>query len=561
MASSWIKSLFAPQPQTTAQMPQVALPLPTDGAAHSRVDLLHVLEVLTKGIVIIDPRIDGKPMTYVSRRFCALSGRDQNEFVGKGASALLPLLASEFDAQTMDDLLHECSAGGGAMGGKCPLAFSKQKDGEELVWLELCIESVIDAHGKPELFIGFLRDITAERLQESRMFQIQKMEALGQLAGGVAHDFNNILSIIEGYSRMSEKLLEKGSPAANYQERILQATKRGAALTKQLLTFGRHKIIESCVTDIGAFIREQETMLRPLLESSINLVVSAERGLNVECAPDGLGQIIMNLTLNGRDAMPDGGMLMLDARKCDPVLLPHGIADRTKPYMILTVTDTGTGIDSAVRDRIFDPFFTTKDQGKGTGIGLSMVYGIVMQMKGQIDVHSATGYGTSMRVFLPLSDKTPLEKSVKSADNAAGMRFDGYTVLVVEDEQDLLFVVSQMLQGMGMTVLTASNGNEALSKQDDYDGDIDFLLTDVVMPEINGLKLAELLAEVRPETKILFMSGYPANGQMAQVQLPDNVPFMAKPVTADVVARLFQQQMKGGQGATAEETSRHWVNG
>jgi signal transduction histidine kinase/ActR/RegA family two-component response regulator len=555
---SWLPS-FAPSSGRNAST-QGDVPSVSNEEAHSSNELLRVLETLTKGIVIIDPRKDGMPITYVNKCFCAFSGRDKWEFEGKNANALLPLLSADFDSQMMDDLLQECSAKNGKSGGKCPLAFSKQTGADDPTWHEFCIESVLDSEGNTELFVGCLRDITEERLHESRMFQIQKMDALGQLAGGVAHDFNNILSIIDGYSRMAEKLMEKGSPAANYQERIRQATKRGAALTKQLLTFGRHKIIENHVTDVGAFIREQEEMLRPLIDSAINLMVSVEKKLFVECAPDGLSQIVMNLVLNARDAMPMGGTLLVDARVCDSALLPNSIRDKSKPYMILTVTDTGVGIDPSVRDRIFDPFFTTKGQGTGTGIGLSMVYGIVMQMKGQIDVHSALGYGTSMRVFLPLSDKTPVEKIVKSADNDAGVSFNGYTVLVAEDEPDLLFVVTQMLEGMGMKVLSSSNGNDALAKQDDFDGDIDFLLTDVVMPEVNGLKLAELMTEVRPNTKIVFMSGYPANGAMAQVQLPNDVSFMAKPVTAETVAQMFKQQISGVRDGAKEEMTRRWVN-
>ena len=358
------------------------------------------------------------------------------------------------------------------------------------------------------------------------MFQAQKLEALGQLAGGVAHDFNNILSIVDGYARMAEKYAEKGDETLlNYLDRIRQASKRGAGLTKQLLLFGRHKMTENMVIDLPRLIQEQKQLMEPLLSNSIKLVIDVEKGLFVECIPDGLAQILMNLVINSRDAMPDGGMIKIIAKKEDPETI------------LLSVIDTGTGLDPKIADKIFDPFFTTKEQGKGTGLGLSMVYGLVQDMKGVIQVESVPGEGTSMNIYLPFSKKGVI-KEMTEADGT--IRFEGYTALVAEDEPDLLLIVCRFLEDAGMKVIAAANGAEALVRQDDYEGEIDFLLTDVVMPELNGLKLAELVQAVREDIKVVFMSGFPANGTLAQVDIPDDAILLAKPVAFEKLAAVLK---------------------
>lgn len=211
------------------------------------------------------------------------------------------------------------------------------------------------------------------------------------------------------------------------------------------------------------------------------------------------------------------------------------------------------GMPKDVVDRIFDPFFTTKEQGKGTGLGLSMVYGLVKQIGGHIDVFSTLGQGTTMSVYLPLSDKVP-KKILGGEDNLSSIRFDGYSVLVAEDEPDLLALVSNMLEDLGMKVLRASNGNEALAVQDDYEGKIDLLLTDVVMPELNGVDLADLLKELRPDVNVIFMSGYPAKGQMARVEIPEDAVFIAKPIEYDALVKVIYTILSSGVGESIEDS-------
>ena len=240
---------------------------------------------------------------------------------------------------------------------------------------------------------------------------------------------------------------------------------------------------------------------------------------------DGLSQIVMNLVINARDAMPEGGTVTIRAEKKDGEML-H-----------LSVGDTGTGIDPDIVSRIFDPFFTTKEQGKGTGLGLSFVYNLVQDMKGTVEVDSVPGAGTVIHIFLPLHPKGPVRQVV---EQDGVIRFEGYTVLVAEDEPELLAIISDYLKNLGMKVISAENGADALVKQDEFEGDIDFLLTDIVMPELNGIKLAELLQSLRTETKVVFMSGFPEAGNAPPLKIPEGAVLLAKPLVFEKLATVLK---------------------
>ncbi|MCB9990839.1 MAG: response regulator [Rhodospirillales bacterium] len=380
---------------------------------------------------------------------------------------------------------------------------------------------------------------------DAQFYQMQKLEALGQLAGGVAHDFNNVLAIIDGYVHMAANAApEDNDKLKTYLERIAGASKRGAALTRQLLLFGRHKIDQNVVVNVSGLVTEQESLLHPLLDSDTRLVIDVDDGLEVHSAPDALGQIIMNLVINARDAMPEGGTIALEAHICAEDHLPGLIPEdkRDRDYILFSVSDTGTGIDEETASRIFDPFFTTKEQGKGTGLGLSTVYGLVQEMGGFIDLKTALGEGTSMRLYLPRS-MAENEEPAAAAGQAEQIRFDGYTALVAEDEPDLLQLVTTMLEQRGMEVLAAANGAEAMTLQEQFEGDIDFLITDVVMPRLNGVKLAELVQASRDEINVIFMSGFPAKGRLARVELPDQAVLLTKPVAFEKLAGALHKVM------------------
>lgn len=377
-----------------------------------------------------------------------------------------------------------------------------------------------------------IEDNTETKIREGQYLQAQRLEALGQLAGGVAHDFNNILSIIDGYARIAKKTIKGECEALNYLDHIMQAVQRGSALTSQLLTFGRHKVTRDKVIDLGRLVRDQEPLIGPLMDASIALSIRTEHGVHVEAAQDGICQILLNLCINARDAMPDGGNMIIDCGRSDD--------GRAK----IEIIDTGCGMTPDVKAKMFDPFFTTKDPGKGTGLGLSMVYGMVKDMNGEIFVSSKPGNGTIFTILLPLSDKAPaVHELIEPPDGK--IHLNGFTALVAEDEPDLLNLVSGMMEEMGATVLKASNGSEALLLQEQYEGAIDLLLTDVVMPDVNGVKLAELFGECRPNSTVMFMSGYPANGQMARVKLPEGALLMPKPVDFEKLSAIVKSVVKG----------------
>lgn len=389
-----------------------------------------------------------------------------------------------------------------------------------------------------------IEDTTEEKIREGQFFQAQRLEALGQLAGGVAHDFNNILSIIDGYARLGKKSLDKPDEARNCYDRIMQSVERASSITTHLLTFGSHKVIRQSVCDLGELLRDQEGMLRPLLDATIILAIKVEDGLYIETPEADVCQMLLNLCINSRDAMPDGGHLLIESGRQD------------ESFVFMRVIDTGAGMPPEVRARIFDPFFTTKDQGKGTGLGLSMVYGMVKDLGGEIEVVSKPGEGTSITILFPASDERPESESVTS-DDINTISLSGRTVLIAEDEPDLLDLLSLMLSGMGIKVLQARNGNEALMVQDDYEGIIDFLITDVVMPEVNGVKLAELFSAVRPATKILFMSGYPANGQMNRVPLPEGAILLPKPVQPETIMYVLKSMLVENPETSAQASGSH----
>lgn len=477
--------------------------------------LSSALDGVSCGVVVWDTEGEDIPILYVNGVFAQMLSAKPADLLGKSVT---DVFSQYCQGENLQEKIEES-------GDDVELEKTQE---ESSLWYRL---EMIPMEENDGLVLGILKDETEFKLRQTKIFQSQKLESLGQLAGGVAHDFNNILSIIDGYARMTKKEVSGRRGTEEYLDKIMDAVKRGASLTQQLLTFGRRSIVVESVTDVGEFVREHEGLLKPLLDASIQLKINAEQGIAVSCAPDIIGQILINLVVNARDAMPKGGLLQVD------VFSSEG---EGAGFAVLRVRDTGTGMDEETKDKIFDPFFTTKDQGKGTGLGLSTVYGLVKQMKGNIEVESAEGEGTEIMVSLPLSDKQPVKKIVNVPASEAGqIRLDGYTALVAEDEPDLLALVAGMLKEMGMRVLTASNGNEALLRQEDFGGQIDFLVTDIVMPELSGVRLAELFESVRPDTKTIFMSGYPAGGQMARIEIPDGAYFLPKPVDYDKLAHTL----------------------
>jgi two-component system, cell cycle sensor histidine kinase and response regulator CckA len=395
---------------------------------------------------------------------------------------------------------------------------------------------------KPFDKAGDAPDIQAQAQMQS---QSQKLEALGQLAGGIAHDFNNILSIIEGYTEIAIKQLAAGTLTADQLDRIRLSTARGAGLTRQLLAFGRQKIGIVDHMDIADSLRKNAVLLQPLFGERVDLQLTVpDQPLWVEAGDDHITQVLLNLALNARDALPMGGTVQVSCMRCGAGSLPIAVQARAgaQSFVRLSVVDNGTGISPAVMPRVFEPFFSTKPRGQGTGMGLSVVYGIVDQLGGAIDIRTHPGDGTAVHVYLP--------EAIPARATAGGMEADilpslrGRTILLAEDEPELRDVLALMLEGFEMKVITASNGNHAMELQKIFKGDIDFLLTDVVMPEMDGVELAEIFAARRPATNVVYMSGYPFLSDGRSLNVPDTASFISKPLQEDTVRQVLERALQ-----------------
>jgi two-component system cell cycle sensor histidine kinase/response regulator CckA len=417
-----------------------------------------------------------------------------------------------------------------------PYEYRTITKGGETKWIMETLVS-IQYKGKRAV-LGYFMDITERKALEQQLLQAQKMEAVGRLAGGVAHDFNNLLMAIMGYSELMRAKVLKDDPLNDHLENILKAGSQAAALTQQLLTFSRRQIAHLQVVDLNQVIRDLVPMLRRLLEEDIELeIISDPMPVAVKGDPGHLSQIIMNLVVNARDAMPRGGRLTL---KTAPVDFPKGHHTRfglTPPgaYVELAVRDTGVGMDEATQAHIFEPFFTTKDPGKGTGLGLSTVYGIVKQSGGYLDLNSQLGQGSSFTILLPRLEATVPQPKVKIpiTESLRGEE----TILLVEDEEVLRALLAKFLRLYGYAVLEARHGGEALLICERHQGPIHLMVTDVVMPQMSGRELADRLTPLRPEMQVLYMSGYTDDAMVHHGVADLSVPFLQKPFKPIELAR------------------------
>ncbi|HYC03057.1 MAG TPA: PAS-domain containing protein [Azospirillaceae bacterium] len=398
-------------------------------------------------------------------------------------------------------------------------------------------------------YVCLFTDVTEQKSLESQLLQAQKMDALGQLAGGIAHDFNNILSVIGGYAELARRAAEKGgeqtAPIAGQLDRIVQGVKRASVLTRELLTFARRKMVEPRDVDLAAVVRNQQFLLSPLLGETIDLAFELpEKPVWVAVDPDLMAQAVVNLAINARDAMPEGGRLTVALRTVEAdAPRPREIGDR--PAALLSVRDAGTGMSEEVKARIFEPFFTTKPPGQGTGLGLSMVYGTVRQVGGAIEVESAPGEGTVFHIWLPLTDAPAPVAGARPPGVRAGPGQG--TILVAEDEPDLLALVAETLTDAGYDVIAAGDGAEALELFDA--GAIDLLLTDIVMPELGGIRLAQLVQELDPGVPVVFMTGYPSRGGYSQGDLPPGATVLYKPIDLATLQAVVAEAICGGEVA------------
>lgn len=396
--------------------------------------------------------------------------------------------------------------------------------------LDLSVFTVNTASGQPLCFVGIKRDITERKRLEAQLLQSQKMEGLGRLAGGIAHDFNNLLTIINGYSDFLQRSLPSDASQHKDVKQIQQASERAATLTKQLLAFSRQQMLHPRVLDLNAVVAQMDQLLRRLIgeDKKFRTILGASVAL-IKADKGQLDQVILNLAVNAKDAMPDGGQLTIETQNVE---VTKAQADRhagNSPgrYVMLAVSDTGVGMDQTTRAHIFEPFFTTKEQGKGTGLGLATAYGIVQQSGGFIEVYSELGEGTTFKVYLPQVDgaAAPLLEGDTMPKLVAGTE----VILLVEDEEMVRELACRVLNDLGYTVLEARNGEEALRLADSHLSPIHLLVTDMVMPGMGGHQLAEKLLSVRPETKVLFVSGYTSDTVVRRWTLEGTTAFLQKP--------------------------------
>ncbi len=427
----------------------------------------------------------------------------------------------------------------------------RRRDGAEIA-VSLSLAPIRDTNGKVVGASTSARDLSEQRAAaealkrtEEQLRQAQKMEAVGRLAGGIAHDFNNLLSVILSYSDLIGSELSSTDPSSRDVAEIRKAALSAADLTRQLLVFSRQQIITPQVLDLNDIVVAMDKMLRRVLGEDVDLVSRlAPQSIRVLADPSNIEQMIMNLALNARDAMPRGGKLTIETGtvELDESYAADHLGARPGPHVMLAVSDTGTGMEPDIQARIFEPFFTTKEIGKGTGLGLSIVFGIAQRAGGSVWVYSELGNGTTFKVYLPRSEA---EVEVSRSSRAPVALHGGETILLAEDQEQVRAVAQSILRRHGYRMIVAQNAGEALLLCEAHTGPIHLLLTDVVMPHVSGADLAKRIAVTRPETKVLFMSGYTDDSVVRHGVLEDGVAFLQKPFTAESLARKVREVLDG----------------
>jgi two-component system, cell cycle sensor histidine kinase and response regulator CckA len=454
---------------------------------------------------------------------------------------------SSFDQIHPDDrtLVEEAAAHARASGVGRQIEYRMRDKGGNWHILESTASAIRGVDNQVQKLVIVNRDITDRRRLEEQFRQSQKMEAIGRLSGGIAHDFNNLLGVIIGYAEILQENADPAHPDRECLDEILRAGQRAASLTRQLLAFSRQQVLEPKIIDLNVVVADMEKMLRRVIGEDIELKTLLEPELARVKADQGqLEQVILNLAVNARDAMPDGGKLKVQTRNVimdELDVRRYSYPFKPGNYVQLTVSDTGSGMDSSIQARVFEPFFTTKEKGKGTGLGLATVYGVVKQSEGYIELDSEVGKGTTFTIYLPSAEEIAMSQP-GHADKITVFNGNG-TILLVEDETALLILTRNMLKRFGYTVLEAANGAEACEVSARRNCRIDLLLTDVVMPGMNGRDLADRLANERPEMKVVYMSGYTGQG-IGQGILPPGSCFLAKPFSRENLAMKIREALQ-----------------
>src|SRR5690348_9438621 len=521
-------------------------PIPRDGLTYVLASIVDVTErketrarlewlslaVEQSPIAVVMTDLDGH-IEYVNAAFTKNTGYQSAEVLGKTPRILK---SGETPPTVYRDLWAAIRAGRVWHGD----LVNRRKDGtlyEDAMW----VFPVTDAQGQVVRLLALKEDVTKKRSLEAQLRQAQRMESIGRLAGGVAHDFNNVLTAIFGYTELLSETLPPGSSQREDLEEIRKAAQRASGLTRQLLAFSRQQVLQPVVAETNDLVESLEKMLRRIVSEDIKLTLTLNRTTgNILVDPGQFDQVLMNLVVNARDAMPKGGSLMIETANADldeQYVMEHQVVTPGR-YVLISVSDTGSGIPPAVRSRIFEPFFTTKEIGKGTGLGLSTVYGIVKQSGGYVWVYSEVGKGTTFKIYLPRVDAPAVtgEFAVEPQD-LRGTE----TVLLAEDDETLRALTTSVLRKLGYTVLAAGTPQEAQALARRREGTIHLLLTDVVMPGSSGRDLARELAKSRPGTKVLFISGYTGEAMIQHGLTEPGLNYLQKPYTPSVLAAKVRE--------------------
>ncbi|HZL79900.1 MAG TPA: response regulator [Candidatus Limnocylindrales bacterium] len=546
--------------ERTRELQQTNQSLQTEVVEHQRAEeslrlVSSAVEQAKESILITDAKFDlpGPKIIFVNPAFTQMTGYSAEEAIGKTPDILFhgphtdPILLS----QIMQNLER-----GEAFAGE---AINYRKDGKELN-LELEIAPIRNASGKITHFVAIQRDITERKRLEAQLFQSQKMETVGKLAGGIAHEFNSILTAIICQSELLMEDLPAGSPLAKNAVEISSAAGRAATLTRQLLAYGRRQFLQPELLDLNAVLAGMASTLGHLMGRGADVRIVPAAGLKAVKADAGqLEQVIMNIAMNAADAMPNGGKLTLETANVSFDQESVGRYPELKPgdYVMLAITDTGTGMSEKVKARVFEPFFTTKGVGQGAGLGLSTCYGIIKQSGGHISVYSELARGATFKIYLPQVE--PQTKIPPQRLDLPDLPRGTETILLVEDDPAMREMAATLLSRLGYTVLAAANGIEALSlKQQRDTGHIDLLFTDVVMPHMSGKELADRVQALYPHTRILFTSAYTENAIVHQGVLDPGVALLQKPFTPSALAHKLREVLDQ-PASGSEPTARRGV--
>jgi two-component system cell cycle sensor histidine kinase/response regulator CckA len=485
---------------------------------------------------IVHVGLDGRWLR-VNQRLCDLLGYSREELQGIAVQALpqSEMVAGEAEAfrrmaeGTLDRYMADEKQ-------------YRRRDGG-FVWARVNVSVHRDSEGRPQHFISVIEDITERRKLEAQVRQAGKMDAIGSLAAGIAHDFNNVLTVIVSYAGMLSSDLKEGDPMRADLDEIKGAGQRAVTLTRQLLAFSRQQVLQPKAVDLTEVVAGMEKMLRRLIGEDVELAVTGTPGLEkILLDPGQVEQVIMNLAVNARDAMPLGGKLTIETAEVvlDDVYASEHVGVKPGPHLMLAVSDTGSGMDKPTQARIFEPFFTTKEIGKGTGLGLSTVFGIVRQSGGTIWVYSEPGEGTTFKVYFPRADGAVVAATELPQPDPLTLR-GAETILLVEDDERVRILARTILRRYGYNVLEAQSGGDAFLLCEQHTATIHLLLTDVVMPRMSGRQLAERLSPLRPAMKVLYMSGYTDDAVMRHGILDSTVAFIQKPLTPETLTRKVRE--------------------